>query len=66
LTPTQFRITLDFKVVHLGRMCVVHLRANIDRVRIERGKLIEHWGGPDLFSLLSQLGAVVSAGPEKT
>jgi steroid delta-isomerase-like uncharacterized protein len=35
-----------------------------DVVRIERGKLIEHWGGPDLFSLLSQLGAVVSAGPE--
>jgi predicted ester cyclase len=36
-----------------------------DVVRIEHGKLIEHWGGPDLFTLLLQLGAVVSAGPEK-
>ena len=36
-----------------------------DVICIEQGKLIEHWGGPDLFSLLSQLGAVVSAGPEK-
>jgi hypothetical protein len=33
--PTQFRITRVFKVVHLGRMWVVHLRANIDT---------RHWG----------------------
>ncbi len=36
-----------------------------DVVRIEHGKLVEHWGGPDLFSMLLQLGAVVSAGLEK-
>ena len=27
----------------------------IDIVRIEKGKIVEHWGGPDLFSLLQQL-----------
>jgi steroid delta-isomerase-like uncharacterized protein len=31
-------------------------------VRIENGKLIEHWGGPDTLNLLQQLGAVISAG----
>jgi len=42
---TQFRITQHFRVVHLGRMCVVHSRANIDTIfffsghggRIENG-----------------------------
>lgn len=29
---TQFRITQHFRVVHLGRMCVVHSRANIDNI----------------------------------
>ena len=32
----------------------------IDVIRIEHGKFIEHWGGPDLFDLLQQLGAVFS------
>ncbi len=36
-----------------------------DVVRIENGKMIEHWGGPDMLNLLLQLGAVVSAGPGK-
>lgn len=36
-----------------------------DLVRIENGKFCEHWGGPDLLNALLQLGAVVSAGPEK-
>jgi len=36
-----------------------------DVIRIEQGKLIEHWGGPDLFSILLELGAVVSASSEK-
>jgi predicted SnoaL-like aldol condensation-catalyzing enzyme len=36
-----------------------------DVIRIENGKFIEHWGGPDLLSMLQQLGAVVSAAPEK-
>jgi steroid delta-isomerase-like uncharacterized protein len=33
----------------------------LDVVRIENGRLVEHWGGPDLFNLLQQLGAVVAA-----
>jgi predicted ester cyclase len=36
-----------------------------DVIRIENGKFLEHWGGPDLLTLLQQLGAVISAGPEK-
>ncbi len=36
-----------------------------DIVRIENGKFVEHWGGPDTMNLLQQLGAVVSAGPAK-
>ena len=31
----------------------------LDIIRIDNGKLIEHWGGPDLFNLMQQLGAVV-------
>ncbi len=27
--------------------------------RVENGKLVEHWGGPDTFNLLQQLGATV-------
>jgi hypothetical protein len=27
---------------------------------VENGKFVEHWGGPDLFDLLKQLGAVFS------
>jgi predicted ester cyclase len=33
----------------------------IDIIRVEHGKFVEHWGGPDLFDLLKQLGAVFSA-----
>jgi predicted ester cyclase len=29
-----------------------------DVVRIENGKFIEHWGGPDLLNLLQQLGVM--------
>lgn len=32
----------------------------IDIVHVEEGKLVEHWGGPDLLDLLQQLGAAVS------
>lgn len=32
----------------------------LDVVRIEHGVFAEQWGGPDLFDLLQQLGAVVS------
>lgn len=36
----------------------------LDVIRVEQGKFAEQWGGPDLFDLLQQLGATVSAGPE--
>lgn len=39
--------------------------AALDIVRIENGKFVEHWGGPDLMNLLQQLGAVISPGSEK-
>jgi len=32
----------------------------LDVIRIENGKFIEHWGGPDLFDLVKQLGAKIS------
>jgi steroid delta-isomerase-like uncharacterized protein len=34
----------------------------VDVVRIEDGRFVEQWGGPDLLDLLRQLGASVSAG----
>lgn len=34
----------------------------LDVVRIENGKFVEHWGGPDVFDVLRQLGAVVTPG----
>ena len=37
----------------------------IDIVRVENGKFVEHWGGPDLLDLLQQLGTVVSVGQER-
>ncbi len=37
----------------------------LDVIRIENGRFVEHWGGPDLYSMVSQLGAVVSVSPEK-
>lgn len=36
-----------------------------DIIHIENGRISEHWGGPDLLSLLQQLGAKVSAAPTK-
>ncbi len=38
----------------------------IDVVRIEQGKIIEHWGGPDMWDVLQQLGAVITEGPSGT
>jgi len=32
----------------------------LDVIRIENGKFVEHWGGPDLFDLVKQLGAKIS------
>jgi predicted ester cyclase len=34
--------------------------AVLDIVRVEDGAFAQQWGGPDLFDLLQQLGAVVS------
>ncbi len=36
-----------------------------DTVRIEDGTLAEHWGGPDVFSILQELGASFAAAPTK-
>lgn len=43
-----------------GRSVTVSL---LDVIRVENGRLVEHWGGPDLLSLAQQVGAVISAGP---
>lgn len=40
-----------------GRNITVGL---LDVIRIENRKFIEHWGGPDLFDLIKQLGAKIS------
>lgn len=33
----------------------------LDVIRIEDGKFIEHWGGPDMLDLVKQLGAKIIA-----
>jgi predicted ester cyclase len=37
----------------------------VDMIRVEDGKFVEQWGGPDLFDLLRQLGAVFSIAAER-
>jgi predicted ester cyclase len=37
--------------------------AAFEIVRIQNGKVVEHWGGPDTYDMLTQLGAKFSAGP---
>lgn len=44
-----------------GRRVTVGL---IDVIRVQDGKFVEQWGGPDLFDLLRQLGAVFSVATE--
>ncbi len=41
-----------------GRPVTVGL---IDVIRIREGLFVEQWGGPDLFDLLQQLGATITA-----
>ena len=43
-----------------GRPFTVHL---VDIVRLRDGRLLEHWGGPDMLDLFTQLGATVEPGP---
>ena len=45
-----------------GKQVTVSL---LDVVRIENGRFAEHWGGPDLWDLLRQIGAEVSIGPDR-
>jgi predicted ester cyclase len=33
----------------------------LDMIRVQNGKFVEQWGGPDLLDLLQQLGAFVTA-----
>jgi steroid delta-isomerase-like uncharacterized protein len=42
-----------------GRPIII---SGLDVVRIENGKFVEHWGGPDVFDALRQLGAVITPG----
>jgi predicted ester cyclase len=42
-----------------GRQVTVQL---VDMIRVEDGKFVEQWGGPDMLDLLSQLGATVHTG----
>ena len=44
-----------------GKQATVGL---IDVMRVENCKIVEQWGGPDLFDLLGQLGAVISIATE--
>ncbi len=34
----------------------------LDIIRIEDGKFVEHWGGPDTFDILRQIGATIKPG----
>ncbi len=40
--------------------------ALLDLIRIEQGRVVEQWGGPDFLDLLRQLGATVSVGQDQT
>jgi len=35
----------------------------VDLVRVRDGRFVEHWGGPDLLDLVTQLGATLEPGP---
>jgi predicted ester cyclase len=48
IPPTGKQVTVSFTAI----------------VRIEDGRLVEEWGGLDLFDLRRQLEAVVTAGPD--
>jgi predicted ester cyclase len=35
--------------------------ALLDMVRVQDGRIVDQWGGPDLFDLLRQVGATISS-----
>jgi predicted ester cyclase len=39
--------------------------ASFEIIRIENGKIAEHWGGPDMMDMVLQAGGAVSAAPPK-
>jgi len=51
--------------VHSVRIPDTRGRAIFDLFKLENGKIVEHWGGPDTMDLVQQLGGVVSVGPQK-
>jgi predicted ester cyclase len=50
------------EIAPTGKQVTVGL---LDVMRLENGKIAEQWGGPDLFDLLRQLGAVFSIAAER-
>ena len=46
-----------------GRSFTVGL---VDIVRIRNGQIVDHWGGPDLYDLVRQLGANLGLDPHAT
>ena len=61
-----FRSTM--RGTHLGEFLGIPPTARaievglVDYIRIEDGKFVEQWGGPDMFDLLKQLGATFTVG----
>jgi predicted ester cyclase len=61
-------ISLTVRATHQGPFQLIPPTGNrvtvyaFEVVRIENGKMAEHWGGTDTFNLLEQLGAVILAG----
>jgi steroid delta-isomerase-like uncharacterized protein len=47
-----------FGIAPTGREVTVGL---VDIIRVEDGRIVEQWGGPDVFDLLQQLGASIGA-----
>lgn len=48
-----------FGIPATGRYVEVGL---VDYFRVENGKFVDQWGGPDMFDLLTQLGATFTPG----
>jgi predicted ester cyclase len=61
-----FRST--FRGTHLGEFLGIPPTGKaievglVDFIRIEEGRFVAQWGGPDLFDLVKQLGATFTTG----